>query len=89
MVLCLKKLIEKNFLKTNIRFELPDPDYPSVNPYKKIPFISLPNSSTNQWGADTQAIRQFVSIRLFSTRKGIIQKYMNLNAQQKLNSVFI
>ncbi len=38
MVLCVKKLIRKKFYKTNTRFEFLDPDYPSVNPYKKKSF---------------------------------------------------
>jgi hypothetical protein len=34
-----KELIHKNVLKTDLRFELPDPDYSSVNPYKKKIFV--------------------------------------------------
>ncbi len=36
VVLCIKKSIRKKNFETNIRFEFLDPDYPSVNTYKKI-----------------------------------------------------
>jgi hypothetical protein len=38
VILCVKKTIRKFFFKTDTTFEFLDPDYPSVNPYKKKKF---------------------------------------------------
>jgi hypothetical protein len=62
------------FQKTNIRFEFFDPDYPSVDPYRKISFTSLHNSWTNRWVADIQAITQtiyFFKTLLYKKEKNI------------------
>jgi hypothetical protein len=53
MVLCLKKSYAKKIKKNDFKFEFFDPDYPSVNPYKKILFLqkkwsfTLKNSTDN------------------------------------------
>jgi len=67
-----KKLVRKKFQKTNIRFEFLDPDHPSVNPYRKNSFYiftSFFDQSVRCGHTSKQAIRQFMFVRLFSTRK--------------------
>ena len=74
MVLCIKKSIRKKVFKTNIRFDSLDPDYLSVNPYRKgfLHIFTLSFDQSVKCGhTSNQASRQFMFARLFSTRKRI------------------